>query len=59
LLPVSTAIGASLLALADAASRMLSRADLAQTIFPVGVLTGLLGGPFFLFLLWKSRRGNT
>ncbi|HSV14725.1 MAG TPA: iron ABC transporter permease [Tepidisphaeraceae bacterium] len=57
LLPVSTAIGASLLAIADAASRLLARADLAQTMLPVGVLTGLLGGPFFLVLLWRSRRG--
>jgi iron complex transport system permease protein len=55
LLPLSTAVGASLLAVADAASRMLSRADLAQTMLPVGVLTGLLGGPFFLVLLWRSR----
>jgi iron complex transport system permease protein len=56
LLPVATAVGASLLAVADAASRLMSRADLAQTMLPVGVLTGLLGGPFFLALLWKSRR---
>jgi iron complex transport system permease protein len=56
LLPVSTAVGAALLAVADAASRMLSRADLAQTLLPVGVLTGLLGGPFFLVLLWRARR---
>jgi len=27
-----------------------------RTVLPVGILTGLLGGPFFLFLLWQSRR---
>ncbi len=56
LLPVATAAGAGLLAIADAATRTLSRADLAQTMLPVGVLTGLLGGPFFLILLWRSRQ---
>jgi len=56
LLPVATAIGAALLAVADGGSRMLSRADMGQTLLPVGVLTGLLGGPFFLILLWRGRR---
>ncbi len=56
LLPVATAMGAALLVVADAASRMLAGASLARTILPVGVLTGLLGGPFFLVLLWQSRR---
>lgn len=55
LLPAATAFGASLLALADAASRYLSRENILHTQMPVGVLTGLLGGPFFLLLLWKSR----
>jgi iron complex transport system permease protein len=53
LLPAATAIGAALLAIADAASRYLSQRTGTQ--MPVGVLTGLLGGPFFLLLLWKSR----
>jgi len=48
LLPVTIALGASLLAVADAGSRRLDQ-------LPVGVLTGLLGGPFFLFLLWRNR----
>ena len=56
LLPVSTALGAALLAVADAASRLLAMNTLWGTVLPVGILTGLLGGPFFLFLLWKSRR---
>jgi iron complex transport system permease protein len=48
LLPVAIALGAALLAIADAGSRRLNQ-------LPVGVLTGLLGGPFFLFLLWRTR----
>ena len=56
LLPLSTALGASLLAIADAFSRFLSQGSMLQTLLPVGVLTGLLGGPFFLVLLWRSRR---
>jgi iron complex transport system permease protein len=55
LLPVATAIGAALLAIADALSRQLSNNSFAQTVLPVGVLTGLLGGPFYLALLWKAR----
>lgn len=55
LLPAATTLGAALLALADAASRYLSRETVLHTHMPVGVLTGLLGGPFFLLLLWKSR----
>ncbi|HEX8523844.1 MAG TPA: iron ABC transporter permease [Tepidisphaeraceae bacterium] len=56
LLPIATAMGASLLAVADALSRMLSRQGAAGTKLPVGVLTGLLGGPFFLILLWQTRK---
>jgi iron complex transport system permease protein len=56
LFPLSTALGASLLCLADAATRGLARPDFAGSILPVGVLTGLLGGPFFLLLLWQHRR---
>jgi iron complex transport system permease protein len=56
LLPLSTMLGACLLAIADAASRKLSSAQGVATILPVGVLTGLLGGPFFLLLLWQNRR---
>jgi iron complex transport system permease protein len=56
LLPISTALGAALLCSADAGSRLLSREGLAHTLLPVGVLTSLLGGPFFLLLLIQSRR---
>jgi iron complex transport system permease protein len=55
LLPVATALGAALLAVADAASRLLAMNGGIGTVLPVGILTGLLGGPFFLFLLWRTR----
>lgn len=48
LMPVTIALGAALLAVADAGSRRMGQ-------LPVGVLTGLLGGPFFLALLWRNR----
>ena len=56
LLPLATALGASLLCVADAVTRLLAREDAANTALPVGVLTGLLGGPFFLILLLQTRR---
>ena len=56
LLPASTIAGAALLALADAASRYLAAQGRTGVLLPVGVLTGLLGGPFFLLLLWQNRR---
>jgi iron complex transport system permease protein len=56
LLPLATATGAMLLAGADALSRHLASQDFLGTQLPVGVLTGLLGGPFFLALLWKSQK---
>jgi iron complex transport system permease protein len=55
LLPVATAMGAALLALADAASRVMAMDRLAGSVLPVGILTGLMGGPFFLMLLWQTR----
>lgn len=56
LFPLSTALGAVLLCLADAVSRYLARPEITGNLLPVGVLTGLLGGPFFLLLLWQHRR---
>jgi iron complex transport system permease protein len=53
-LPLSTALGAALLASADAGSRRLS--GMGLPLLPVGVLTSLLGGPFFLLLLVQSRK---
>lgn len=51
LLPVAALGGAAFLIAADLASRTL----LAPQEIPVGVLTAILGGPFFLYLL-RTRR---
>jgi iron complex transport system permease protein len=56
LLPTATAIGAILLMLADAVSRFLAAENRLGTQLQIGVLTGLLGGPFFLWLLFDARR---
>jgi len=50
LLPMSALCGAVLLALADVVARSLGE-------IPVGVVTALIGAPFFLFLLRRSQRG--
>ncbi|WP_019551141.1 FecCD family ABC transporter permease [Thermus scotoductus] len=51
LLPASALGGAALLALADLLARTLTR----PAELPVGVVTTLLGGPFFLYLMWRRR----
>lgn len=53
LIPASALLGAATLVAADAAARTL----LAPTELPVGALTALAGGPFFLILLRRSRGG--
>jgi len=52
LLPLSALCGALLLSLADTASRLM----LAPTELPIGILTALIGGPFFLALLLRRQR---
>lgn len=54
LIPVAAAFGASLLMLADAAARTLAPQEL-----PLGVVMAMLGGPFFLYLLWQRKRSQT
>ncbi len=54
LLPASALVGAIFLAAADTAARTL----MAPTELPVGVITALCGGPFFLWL-YRAQRGNT
>jgi iron complex transport system permease protein len=49
-LPLSALIGASLVADADVVARVLGE-------IPVGVVTAVLGAPFFLFLLRRTRSG--
>lgn len=51
LLPVSFFGGATFLILCDAVSRTI----MAPGELPVGIITALLGGPFFLWLLFKQR----
>lgn len=51
LIPASAALGASMLILADALARSLFAWEL-----PVGVITALLGVPFFVYLLWRRKR---
>ncbi len=53
LLPGSALLGAALLSLADLAARMV----VEPQELPVGVLTAVLGAPFFLFLVVQRRRG--
>src|SRR5690606_17968000 len=53
LLPVATGMGAALLALADGLARWLAHDQWVGTMLPVGIFTSLLGGPFFLMLLWQ------
>lgn len=52
LIPVSALVGALLLLLADG----LARTVLAPIELPVGIVTALLGGPFFLYLLRTRQR---
>ena len=53
LLPVTALGGAIFLMLADT----LARSVIAPAEIPVGILMALLGGPFFLYLLRRTRRG--
>jgi iron complex transport system permease protein len=52
LLPASMIGGAAFLVFADA----LARSIIAPELLPVGTVTALVGGPFFIFLLWRNRR---
>ncbi|ABZ77950.1 transport system permease protein [Shewanella halifaxensis HAW-EB4] len=51
LLPLSAMLGAAILALADIGARSL----VAPSELPVGLVTALLGAPFFILLLLKQR----
>jgi iron complex transport system permease protein len=54
LLPASALAGASLVIGADTLARLV----VAPAELPIGVLTALLGGPFFLWLLLRTRVGE-
>jgi iron complex transport system permease protein len=53
LVPTSALGGACFLVLADVGARLLFRTF--HEVPPVGVVTALLGGPFFLFLLRRRE----
>jgi iron complex transport system permease protein len=52
LVPISAAAGAMFLAAADT----VARTAVAPAQLPVGVVTAIVGGPFFLFLLIKHAK---
>ena len=52
LLPASALAGALFVVVAD----LLARVVLAPTEIPVGIITAIVGAPFFLYLLRRSRR---
>jgi iron complex transport system permease protein len=52
LLPASMLMGASYLLLVDTLARTMARIEV-----PLGILTAVLGAPFFLWLLARGREG--
>ncbi|MRI33089.1 iron ABC transporter [Endozoicomonas sp. OPT23] len=52
LLPASAMLGAVLLLTAD----MISRTIVAPAELPIGIVTSLMGAPFFMSLLWQQRK---
>ena len=52
LIPAAALAGATFLVVADT----LARTVLAPTELPVGILTALIGAPFFIYLLRRTRR---
>jgi len=53
-LPASALVGGTFLAIADTIARSL----LAPSELPVGVITALCGGPFFIYLLVTRRTSH-
>jgi iron complex transport system permease protein len=51
-LPGSALLGAALLLFAD----LIARVAVAPAELPIGILTSMLGGPFFIYLLSRYRR---
>lgn len=52
LIPISCALGASFLIIIDNISRTISSGEI-----PIGILTSLIGGPFFIYLLKRTKGG--
>jgi iron complex transport system permease protein len=53
LIPVSMSIGAAFMVIIDTISRTITGAEI-----PLGILTALIGAPFFIFLLKKTKGGG-
>jgi len=53
LIPAAAVFGAVLLMVSD----LISRVILVPTFLPVGVITSFIGGPIFLYLLIRQRKG--
>ncbi|CAM3860432.1 FecCD family ABC transporter permease [Vibrio aquimaris] len=51
LVPISACLGALLLTVTD----MISRTVLAPAELPVGIVTAMIGAPFFIYLLFQQR----
>ncbi|QLY80864.1 FecCD family ABC transporter permease [Clostridium intestinale] len=54
LIPFSFILGALFLVVCDTISRVI----IAPGELPVGAVTALLGAPYFIYLLWKKKRGS-
>jgi ferric hydroxamate transport system permease protein len=52
LIPVATLLGALLVSLADT----IGRTVIAPAQIPAGLLTAMIGTPYFIWLLWRTRR---
>ncbi len=52
LLPISCVLGASFLIIVDNVSRTLTGGEI-----PIGILTSLIGGPFFIYILKRTKGG--
>jgi len=59
LLPTSAVVGAIYLVICDDIARVITTPFLSTGDFPVGIITMLFGGPFFIFLLKKKKGGYT
>lgn len=55
-LPVSTLLAACLLVFADLLAQSVTLNYKGGGGLPVGALTAMLGAPFFLYLVWRTRR---
>lgn len=53
LIPASASFGAALLVISD----LIGRTIIAPTILQVGVITAFIGGPMFLYLLIRQKKG--